>query len=178
MLMKHHEPLGIGIRQWREQDGVHEGKDRRVRADADGERQHGNGREPRALAKRAERVGHVLPDAVDKLDAARVAALLLAERDRTHLDSRPLARVRERHAGRDVVLDQLLEMVLHLLIELALNAGPPHDRAPTQADLADPAHLLPSRAPAGFTIIAIAADSRSHCAVSTFNAFRPAAVSL
>jgi hypothetical protein len=50
------EPVGIGIRQWRKQDGVDYRENRGVRANAKGEREHGHEGEPGRFAKLANGV--------------------------------------------------------------------------------------------------------------------------
>ena len=56
MLDDLHESLGLGIRQRPQKHGIHDAEDRRRRAEADGERQHRDGREPRRSLEPAQRV--------------------------------------------------------------------------------------------------------------------------
>src|SRR5438034_6294969 len=129
VLMQNDQPLGPREWEWRQQDGVHEREDRRVGTDADGERQNRDRCEPGTLAQRAQRVGHVLTNAVDRGETSRVSAFLLPQRDRAQLAKRLISRVRRRHAVRHVVIDLVLQMVLELLIELALYSAPLNEGA-------------------------------------------------
>jgi hypothetical protein len=55
-----HEPLGLGIRQWTQQDGVDDAEDGRVGADPERQRQQRRGGEAGSPGQRADRVPQVL----------------------------------------------------------------------------------------------------------------------
>ena len=55
-----YEPVGLGHSDRREQDSVDDAEDRRVEADADGEDQQRDRREPKVLAEHARRVSQIL----------------------------------------------------------------------------------------------------------------------
>ena len=63
---KHHQPLGIRIRQWLQDDGVEDRKNRRVRADPEGQRGHGSKRESRRAAQEPEGMAQVLNECVHR----------------------------------------------------------------------------------------------------------------
>ena len=52
----------LGIRQQLQQDGIHHGKDGRVRADAQRQRKHGNGGKAGVLPQHAHTVANVLKE--------------------------------------------------------------------------------------------------------------------
>jgi hypothetical protein len=54
------QPVGIGERQWIEQDAIYNGKKRGIRPDAQGERQNRDQREPWVLSQHPHGVFHVL----------------------------------------------------------------------------------------------------------------------
>src|SRR5205807_2346286 len=59
-----HEAIGRGVRQGAQQHLIQEAENRRVRADAEREREHRDQREDRLLPQRTERVPDVLHGAV------------------------------------------------------------------------------------------------------------------
>ena len=65
-LVRVDEPAGVGQRQRLQQDAVHQRKDRRRRADAEGERHQDDQRERRCLGVRPDRIAHVVPQIVEK----------------------------------------------------------------------------------------------------------------
>ena len=67
---KHHQPLGIRIRQWLQDDGVEDRKNCRVRADPEGQRGHGSKRESRRAAQEPEGMAQVLNECVHLLSPA------------------------------------------------------------------------------------------------------------
>jgi hypothetical protein len=63
-----HDALGIGIGQWTQQDALNDGKNDCIRANAQGERRYGDGRESGILkedANRMPRVQQEIPHAMD-----------------------------------------------------------------------------------------------------------------
>jgi hypothetical protein len=175
MLVKNDEPVRARIWQRPQEHRVHEREDRRRGADADGERKDGHGREPWTPAQGPHRVGQVLLKALDGGATAGIATFVLTRFDGAHVPKRPCARVRGRHTRRDVVVDRSLRVVLKLLGELLLEAIAAEQRTKTQTKRSTPAHV---RSYIGLTTREIAADRRSHCAVSNFRARRPSAVSV
>ena len=119
------EATGIRIRQRTQQHRVDEAEDRGVCADAERQREHGDHREARALAKRAQGVSCVLERALDQADAARVPALLTALIEAAELTERREARVLGRHAGGEVDLDLTVEVIADFFVHFLFDAPAP-----------------------------------------------------
>src|SRR5262245_40245196 len=60
----HHQPVGVGVRQGLQQHGMHYAEDRRIRADAERQRDHGHDRERRLLEQRTRALAQVLPQSL------------------------------------------------------------------------------------------------------------------
>ena len=102
-------------------NGFDQLEDRGVRADAKGERQQRDEREPRIAAKRARAISHVAERVVDPHRAPHVAARLLLL---IHAAKRQRGRTTGsvgRHTVRDVLGDLTIEMEPQLLVELRLH---------------------------------------------------------
>jgi hypothetical protein len=69
--------LGMGIRKGVKKHTVDNGKDGCIRADAERQRQHGAQGKPRGAAQSPAGVAHVLQNAFQQTDAARIPALFL-----------------------------------------------------------------------------------------------------
>ena len=54
--------IRMGIRERVQQHAIDDGKQRRVRADGEGERKYGDGREAWIFAEHSERVAEILPE--------------------------------------------------------------------------------------------------------------------
>ncbi len=67
------ETIRIGIRKRTQQDGVHDGEDRGVRADAERQREDGRGGEAGCAPQHAQAVADVLAERVEPRQAALIA---------------------------------------------------------------------------------------------------------
>jgi hypothetical protein len=67
------EPILRLVREWPKQHSVHDGEDRAVRADPDGEREHHRERKARPPSERAGGVPEVLDEGVHEVRGARCA---------------------------------------------------------------------------------------------------------
>ena len=118
---------GVAVRQRLEQHAVDDAEDRAVGANAERERDDGDGREPGRPAQDANRVDEVLPQLADvrtarhpprepliDVDALALGAFVIAK-----LLHRAAARLVGRHALRDELADPHVEMK----VELALDVG-------------------------------------------------------
>src|SRR6185369_16526419 len=91
--LEQHEAVRLLDRQPSEQHRVDDAEQRRVGADAERERDDGDGGEARRLAHHAQAVAHVLRELLDEADAARVARLLLELLDAAEAAQRGRARL-------------------------------------------------------------------------------------
>ena len=123
LLAQDDQPVGPWIRQRPEEDGIDEGEDRGVCADAEGERQDRDRAETRALPQGAQREPDILANAVEKREAARVPALLFPRLDRPHLAPGGVAGAGGSHAGGDVFVLEALQVIAQLRVELLLCAA-------------------------------------------------------
>src|SRR5580704_11016515 len=84
---------------WVEQDSVDDGKERRVRADSECERQDGDGGEARALAKSAKCKAEILQKFVETATAPLVACDVFDESDVAEFAARGLRGLFRRFAA-------------------------------------------------------------------------------
>jgi hypothetical protein len=91
-----HQALGVGKRQWLEQDGVDGGEDRRIGADAEREGDDGDGCERRRAAEQPQRVADVLDEVTHGTVSLRrgLMALVIAGAGQRE----PMARRVDEHA--------------------------------------------------------------------------------
>ena len=175
---EHHQLLGlVHAGQRGVQHAVPQAEDRGVGADAERERQDGDGREARrSSGARAARRSHPGECCRQARRLAHRGTPLSAARSRPSRDARRTRASSRDMPCRDVVVDETIEMVLELLVELLFHAAwlRNNERRRRRSLLVQ----RMARPQVGFTTSEMAADRRSHSAVSLFRAFRPAAVSL
>ena len=115
-----HEARRVRKRQRAGARRVDEAEDRRVRADADREREHGDERKAGRFAERPERVAYVLHQRFERIERPHVPALLLqigdvpepAPRGRARIVARALTAIgvlAHRHVKRELVVQIALE---------------------------------------------------------------------
>ena len=140
VLVKNDDSIRAWIWQGSKQNGIHDGEDGGVCANADRERGRRDDAEGGSPPKRAECVSGVLTKAVDQCEPARIAALFLPLIDRTHLPKRCVSSIGGRHAASDMVFNEMLQMVLELFVEFPFDLGASQQRTDTQTELSGPAH--------------------------------------
>src|SRR5262249_35666490 len=121
---------------------VHEGENGGVCSNAYGQRENRDGTEPRALTNRAERVLHILANAVEKLKTPGLSALLFTLIDAAHFAKRSVASFLRRQTRCGVLPRQPLQMIKELFVQLGIQLAALEQRAEPQAKLARPAHGL------------------------------------
>ena len=119
-------------------------------------------------------VAGVLPQVVEQGQSAHVPALLLALLQAAHRPHRRVVRVGRRQSRPDVLVDLACEVVVQLLVQFPVQGLPVEQGSQPQ-----PEHVQrAAHGQAWRTTREIAADRRSHCAVSSASARRPARVSV
>ena len=101
-------------RQRLQQQAVQRAEDRRVRREADGQREHGDGRVDRVPAPRARCEHDVLPEGIERREAALVAVPLLGLFHAAESQERLPSGVRRRHTAPDEVVGHDLDVRLQL----------------------------------------------------------------
>ena len=118
------------------QQTVDDAEHRRVRADAESERENDRDGEPRLCLEPARGVAKVLRENVDQREAARVARVVLDAIESAEAEPRAPFGLVARNAGRDVLLDFALDVKAQLIVQLALDGGPLEERAHAKAQVA------------------------------------------
>ena len=90
----------------------------------------------RALQQLTYRETKILPEVVEEVEAARIAALFLPLLDAGH----PAARLVRRHAGGDVGFDLARQVIAQLFVELVLHSSAGNERPQSQPQDVPPAH--------------------------------------
>ena len=118
--------------------GVHHGEHRRVRADAEGDGQYGDGRKCGALAQGAEGVADILDEFVEPAPRPHGLHVLLRARHAAERAKRGVSRVRFGHSARDplfgleievcpdLAFDLVVSTLLHGRLRGPTDAGPLH----------------------------------------------------
>ena len=158
-----------------DEHGVDDREDRRVRADAQGERRDRDGGEAGVLAERAGREAEVLPGPLEERQAAAIPHRLLRDVEPAELPDRFAPRLLRRHSAAHGVVDVHLDVGLELLRQVPLLASPPEESGEPGEE---PAHAPHARPSAGARKRARMAVVRSHSRVSSSTWRRPARVSL
>ena len=135
---QHDETAGVAIGKWAQQHAVHDGEDRRARADPERECERGNNRETRCAPQESQRVAGVASKLVEPGDAPGVATLVLPALDAAHRPQGQCSCLVGRHSARDVLLDLAFYMVAELLVELLLDAGATEERPQAERYGVDP----------------------------------------
>ena len=112
------ELLRVVKRQWPQQQRIEHDEDDDARSDAERQDEHGHRRKDRVTPQRAQRVPHVLPQHLERRDAARLPMPLFRLRDSAEPDERLPPRLLGRHAVPDVLLGCHLEVRGHLGVEV------------------------------------------------------------
>jgi hypothetical protein len=115
---------------------------RRVRADAERQRQGSNQRESRMLKQTAPGIVHVLSQIVDQSETQSLSRLFFDQRQTAHRAQRRRAGCLDAHPHRDVLVNLSLEMKRKLRVELVLDTGPPEERSDSEHQLVQPAHTV------------------------------------
>ena len=116
--------VGPCHRQAAQAHRVEQLEDRRVGADAEGERGDRDHREADVVAERARRVAQVAGEPIEPADAVHLVDLLADAGEVAQLAAGGVASVGGRHAARDVVGRLDLEIALELASAFAIPAGP------------------------------------------------------
>ncbi len=139
------ETVRVDIGEWTQQDRVHDAEDRGGRADAQGQGQHGGGREPRRACERPHAVAHVLLHRLQARAHPHRAHVLLDLLHPSHFDEGLTARLLRRQAAGHVLVLEDRGAGTHLVVEVAL--GPPSvdEVAPEAGQSGGPDHGVLSR---------------------------------
>ena len=119
--------IGIADRQEFDDDLLHETKDCRVRADAEGQGQHCRGGKSRGFCEQPERIGKIFADVLQETNTARVAALLRCDGHGAERATRRIAGVALGHSCRSVFFRELLQVDREFLLEIILDLRSPED---------------------------------------------------
>ena len=123
-------------RQGTEEHRVHQAEDRRVRADAEREREQGDGGEDGIGGEPPQAVARVLQQHLDPRQPALLAVALRRRCDSAELDERLTPRLLRLEPGAHAVLHVHLQVALQLLGQLAVaraaseRSRQPHEPAP------------------------------------------------
>ena len=164
-------------RQGAEEERVHQAEDRRVRPDAEREREQGDGGEDGVGGEPPQAVARVLQQHVDRRQTALLAIALRRRCDSAELDERLTPRLLRLEPGAHAVLHVQLQVALELLGQLAVaraaseHSGQAHEEAPDRSR----AH---QDSCGGARKRARIADASSHLRASRSTWLRPARVSL
>ena len=127
-LPQHRQPLRLRKRQRLQHRRVHDAEHDGVGADAEGQREDGDGGEAGRGTQRADRVADVLPQLVEPADRTCVALRLLGLLDAAEGAARGEARLLGRQALADEVVFELAQVGRHLAGQLALGAAGTQER--------------------------------------------------
>ena len=119
--MDGHETRRSFERQGSQEDGIDDGEDGRVGADAESQGEDGDGSEARVSAELAETVAAIGDHGGKPIASPLLANLLFHLFDAAKLDPRGALRFLRRHAGTNIFLGQHFEMGMNLLVEVCLH---------------------------------------------------------
>ncbi len=139
-LVEHHQPVGLAVRQLVQQDATHDAEDRRVGADAQGERRHHRAGVARVPAQQAEREAHVLAQRLQPPVAARRAGRFLGRLEAAQLQRGAACRLLGRGALAQLRRRLHGEVEAQLLVELGLQAAALEETADGGESAADGGH--------------------------------------
>ena len=120
----HHQTVRIVIGKRTKENGVDDGKNRGVRADAEGESENGDGGEAGAALQHAKRVAKIAGGHVQPADDVGVASVFLEEGGVAEALLRFVARGFGGHADGEVVGGAHLDMRTQLFVEVTIQAFP------------------------------------------------------
>src|SRR5438309_536503 len=138
------QPLGLRIRQRTEKNGVHHAENGGVGADAESEREYGDGGEARAALQHAEHIAEIAGALVEPANDVHGASVFLEERRIAEALLCIEAGGLGRHAHGEIVRSAHLEVGAQLFVEFAVQLFLPqqalqscnerHDTPPFQAN--------------------------------------------
>ena len=168
------EPIGRGIRQRLQHDGVHRAEDRRGGADADREREQRDQRETRLRDEVPHGERDVLGELRPVFRPSHVVVLLAAERPAGGVDLVDVAEAADGrragrgrvHAPRHELARPHLDVKRELGVDFVLDPGLPQARS----------EPLPERHLPASSIFDTPAAKRAHCCVSACSRRRPSPV--
>ena len=161
-------------RQRLPEHGFHQAEHRRVRADAERERQHGHGGERRRLPEQAEGVAQVGAQVVEQAKADGVAALLVARVETAELRAGPPKGLAGGHALAFEVGGALFDVELPLVEVRLVDAGAAGRLPEPRSEAGPGAHSSSGDA---LSTVAMMSAICSQFWVCSWNRRRPAAVS-
>jgi hypothetical protein len=156
-------------------DGVDNGEDRRIGADAQGEREDGDRGEGRRVAQGAGGVAQIAPQVLGGGFPADVAGVVFQRGETAHLGSGGARGLFTRQTGLHLLLDRRLEVPAQLGIELAVPFAAAEQRTQAAGQTFHRTHHNSPREAS--RILAIAVVCTSHSRVPRLSAVRPADVS-
>ena len=121
--------IGIADGQQIENDLLDEGEDRRIRADAESQRQHGRGGKAGGFGEQARGVGEIFADIFQETDTARVAALLGRDGEGAEGTAGRIGGVALAHSCRTVFFGELLQVEGEFPLEIILHVRTPEEGA-------------------------------------------------
>ena len=128
-MREEHELVRIADRERPQHHAVDERENRRIRADAEGERRDGGRGDAARLQHHSQRIPNVQRQFVIEAHATCLATVLLHARDRPKLEPRATQGRFSRQAGALKILGIRLEMKSHLVVHLAFEACAASQRA-------------------------------------------------
>src|SRR5579864_6312146 len=140
-----HQPVRSRERQGPQRQGLDDAEDQRVGADAQGQREHGDKGEARALAQQAGGVPDVPGEAVQPGPGPDGAQLLLDQRHVAESAARRMAGLLRGQASRTQFLRLELEMRRQLALQLLQPLPAPREPRQPRAQPVPAAHEPPSR---------------------------------
>jgi hypothetical protein len=123
------ELVRVGDRQRTQHQTVDQGKDRAAGADAQRERQDGDGREAGSAGEQPAAEPEVVQEIFERLQCAHVAAVILDEVEAAHVPRRLPPRIRRIRSALHRELLHLFEMKPQFFVELPVGGPAPHERA-------------------------------------------------
>src|ERR1051325_340216 len=174
---QHHDVIGVAKGKWPQQELVDDREDRGVGADAECEREHGDGREGFVFGEYARAVANVLCERFEEPTAFDVVSCVDRAIHVSKTAHRVLACLCRRHPRSDVGRNLHLDMRAHFAIDVVDNRLTLPQRSYPVTQNIPPLHLAPSSYVACRTF-AIASTSRSQLASCVSSCLRPARVSL
>ena len=171
------ETILVGIRQRANEDAVDDAEHRGGGADAERERDDGDGQEGRGPLKGPPPETHIARKVLETRGAelvARPLAHLLHAAEAQECLTSSLVR---RHPGTTVLVGLALDVESNLVLESVLEFLPLQHRAESSPAFTQQAHRSPQLALVACRTSVIARDIRSHCASESCRYRRPLAVS-
>ncbi len=127
------------IWQRTQQHGIDDAEDRRVRADAQRQREDGNQGESGILQQHSRAVTKILQQVLDEADSSHIAAFLLSLLNTAQGAQGSVARLLRCHAFSDIFLNLPLEVIADLLVQFLLDLLAAEQGAQPQRDRVEPA---------------------------------------